>query len=394
MERRRLALLASLFLAALALRPQLVGIGPLIPDIQADLGVSHTVAGLLGTIPVLCMGLFAPPGAFLSDRVGPRAAMAICLAGIAVFGLARAGAPGAAGVLALTFGMSMGLGAAQSVVPVAVKEDFPDRPAFATGIYASGINVGSAISAALAVPIAVATGSWRWSFVVFSLAVLALGGSWLVLTRHAPPHVRSAAGPPRLPWRSGLAWRLGGIFGLMAVTYYGLNAWLPDAYVERGWSEGRAGALLAALNVASLVTTLLVPFFADRFGSRRAYLVTLAACMVASLVGLVLVPDAAWVLVVVIGMAFGGLFPLVMTLPLDVAHRPSEVGAVAGMMLLVGYTIGAASPLGLGAARDLTGSFTATLWLITAASAGLLVLCSALSRERLQAGTTGRPAAM
>ena len=53
-------LLAALFLAALALRPQLVGVGPLLPEIEDDLGVSHAVAGLLGTIPVLCMGVFAP----------------------------------------------------------------------------------------------------------------------------------------------------------------------------------------------------------------------------------------------------------------------------------------------------------------------------------------------
>ena len=53
---RRLGLLAGLFLAGLALRPQIVGVGPLIPAIQDDLDVSHAVAGLLGTIPVLCMG--------------------------------------------------------------------------------------------------------------------------------------------------------------------------------------------------------------------------------------------------------------------------------------------------------------------------------------------------
>jgi len=58
---RRTPLLVALFLAAVALRPQLVGVGPLLPSIQTDLGVSHAVAGLLGTIPVLCMGLFAPP---------------------------------------------------------------------------------------------------------------------------------------------------------------------------------------------------------------------------------------------------------------------------------------------------------------------------------------------
>ena len=76
---RRRALLAALFLAALALRPQLVGIGPLIPAIQDDLDVSHAVAGLLGTIPVLCMGLFAPPAPFLSRRLGSRLAIAAAL---------------------------------------------------------------------------------------------------------------------------------------------------------------------------------------------------------------------------------------------------------------------------------------------------------------------------
>ena len=39
------------------------------------------------------------------------------------------------------------------------------------------------------------------------------------------------------------------------------------------------------------------------------------------------------------------MFPLVMTLPVDVGSRPAEVAAVAAMMLGVGYTIGAIAPL-------------------------------------------------
>ena len=84
---RRAPLLVALFLAAVALRPQLVGIGPLLPSIQKDLGVSHAVAGLLGTIPVLCMGLFAPPAPYLSGRIGTRNAIAVALALIGAFGL-------------------------------------------------------------------------------------------------------------------------------------------------------------------------------------------------------------------------------------------------------------------------------------------------------------------
>lgn len=384
MTSRRLALLASLFVAALALRPQLVGVGPLIPEIQDDLDVSHAVAGLLGAIPVLCMGLFAPPAAFLADRVGPRHAVTLCLAGIAAFGLARAVAPGIAGVLALTVGLSVGLGVAQAVMPVAVKEDFPHRPAFATGVYAFGINLGSALSAALAVPIATAAGGWRWALAAFSLVTAALVVVWLLLTRRAPTHVRSRHGPPRLPWDSGLAWLLAGIFGLMAVTYYGMNAWLPDVYVERGWAKGDAGALLAALNISALATTLLVPWLADRRGSRRRYLVSLAGVILVALLGVTLVPGAAWAWAVLAGVGFGGLFPIVLTLPLDAAERPADVGALAALMLFGGYAIGALAPLALGAARDATGAFTATLWVLVVAGVAQVVLCASVSRERLR----------
>ena len=115
--------------------------GPLLPSIQSDLGVSHAVAGLLGTIPVLCMGLFAPPASFLAGRIGSRRAIAVALTLIGVFGLVRAISPGAVAVILLTFPMGVGMGLAGAMLPVAVKERFADRPGFATGVYTSGITI-------------------------------------------------------------------------------------------------------------------------------------------------------------------------------------------------------------------------------------------------------------
>jgi CP family cyanate transporter-like MFS transporter len=382
----RLGLLAGLFLAGLALRPQIVGVGPLIPKIQDDLDVSHAVAGLLGTIPVLCMGVFALPASALTRRYGSRLAIGACLALIGVFGIARAVSPGAAAVIALTFGVGLGLGFAQALMPVAVKERFASRPAFATGIYVLGINIGSALSSASAVPIANAAGGWRWSLVVFSGFTVALVGAWGRLTRGEPPHHRPEAAHVRLPLRSGLAWSLVGIFGSMACLFYGLNSWLPDAYVERGWSDGKAGALLAVLNIAALVTTLIIPWLADRRGSRRVYLAVFSVLLAASCVGFAAAPGGAWVWAAIAGLCTGAMFPLVMTLPVDVGEHPAEVGAVAAMMLGVGYTIGAVAPLALGAARDLTGSYTTTLWLIASSGGVLVGLCAAMSRERIDRG--------
>ena len=48
----------------------------------------------------------------------------------AAFGLARAAAPGAPLVFALTFPIGVGMGVAGALVPVAVKEHFAGRPAF------------------------------------------------------------------------------------------------------------------------------------------------------------------------------------------------------------------------------------------------------------------------
>jgi MFS transporter, CP family, cyanate transporter len=380
----RLGLLVALFAAALALRPQLVGIGPLLPEIQDDLGVSHAVAGLLATIPVLCMGLFAPPAPYLRRWLGSRWAMAVSLLAIAAFGVGRAFVPGIAGLLLLTFGVGIGMGLGGALLPVAVKERFADRPAFATGTYATGIGLGAAVAAAVAVPIADAAFGWRASLLVYSLFTGLLVVAWILLTRGTPAHERSGERPPRLPFGSPVAWVLVTAFFLMAVSYYGLNAWLPDAYVERGWSEGSAGALVAVFNAMTVPTSLVVPWFADRVGSRRAYLVSATAVLVVAALGAVLYPAGGWVWAVLMGIAFGTQFPLVMTLPLDVARRPAEVGAVTGLMLGAGYSLAALSPFVLGAVRDATGSFTASLWLIVAVAIALLLVCLPLSRERLQ----------
>jgi CP family cyanate transporter-like MFS transporter len=237
------------------------------------------------------------------------------------------------------------------------------------------------VSAALAVPLAAWYGGWRASLAVFSIATLVLGCAWIVLTRREPVHERRRERPPRLPWGSGVAWLLVVLFSLMASTYYGLNAWLPDAYVERGWSTRTAGELLALLNLVAIPASFLVPWLSDRVGTRHAWLVAMASTFVVGTLGVVLVPSAAYAWVVALGIASGGMFALVLTLPLDLEDEPGRVGALVGMMLGLGYTIGAVSPFVLGAARDVTGSFTASLWFLAVFALLLLGTVSALPRR-------------
>jgi MFS transporter, CP family, cyanate transporter len=379
-------LLAALFLAALALRPQLIGTAPLLPEIEEDLGVSHAVTGLLGTIPVLCMGVFAFPAGYAAARAGTRAAMGGCLLAIAVFGLLRAAAPGAPLVLALTVPIGVGIGLAGALMPVAVKERFPDRPAFASGVYVTGINLGATLASALAVPIAGALGGWRAALAVLSAASLLCFLGWVLLTRRPADSRRSVPSAERVafPWRRGLVWALVGVFGLQALIYYGLNSWLPAALQEQGWSGDAAGALLAAMGLFALPFNLAVPFMADRFGSRRQWLALSTVALIAGTLGLATLPGAAWGWVAMVGFGLGSIFPLVLTLPLDVAREPGEAGSVVALVLGGGYSIGALAPLALGAIRDATGSYTASLWTLVGISVVLLPSVLALSPRRLR----------
>jgi CP family cyanate transporter-like MFS transporter len=331
------------------------------------------------------MGVFAPPAPFLSGRIGSRRAIAAALGLIGAFGVARAVVPGAVGVVLLTFPLGMGMGLAGAMLPVAVKERFADRPGFATGVYTTGITIGSAVAAAVAVPLAHAAGGWRTPLLLFGAVSTALAALWLWLTRTETAHVRTDLRPLRLPIRNPLAWRLVAAFFFMSFVFYGLNSWLPDAYVERGWSQSSAGALLAVLNTVTIPCGFAVAWAADHFGTRRLWLGGAAVVQLLGLLGVVLEPRAGWLWAVLIGVAIGPLFPLTLTLPLDAAERPAEVAALAGMMLGLGYTLSASGPLILGAVRDLSGGFDAVLWVLVAAGAVLVLLDSSFSPARLAA---------
>ncbi len=382
--RSSLLLLPGMFLASLALRPQLVGVGPLLSTIAHDLRVSHSVAGLLSTEVVLCMGLFAPAAFRVARRVGQRYAIAAALALIAIFGVARAQAGPALAVILLTVPVGVGIAVAGSLMPLVVRESWPERPVLATAVYATGISLGAALSAAVAVPLEDVLGGWRDSLTAFSLFTAALLIAWAALSRGSGSRAASAGPVPRLPLRSRTGWLLVAIFGLVSITYYGINAWLPSSFTERGWSHASAGALLTVLNGVTVPVSLFLATRGDVFGSRRFWLAAGATLQLGGLLGVILAPAGGWAWAAMIGAGVGFLFPSVMTMPLDVADHPADVGAMTALMLGAGYTLSAVGPFLLGVLRDAAGSFTLGMWVIFALTAVILLILLLTSHERLR----------
>lgn len=388
---RTIRVVAALVLIGIALRPQALIVGPLVGQIQADLGMSHGVAGLLSTIPILCMGFLAPLGPVLSGSIGPRLGAALCVLLIAAFGILRALLPDTAMVLVATVGVGVGMAVIGPILPSIVRQHLPNQPAAGTGAYVAGLVLGATATAAAAVPIAVATGGWRGSFAIISATALGSLVAWIVLMPKDTGHTRTAPQRPDLPWRRPSAWLLGVIFGSQSILFYGGITWLASIYTERGWGEVEAGGLVALFTGVGIVPTLAVPVIADRLGTRRTQL---AGAALLSLGGALIValtpgePSGSLVTagaVVLLGLGIGAYFPLALTLPVDVAADPADAASISALMLLVGYLLAATSPVALGFVRDTFGDFTAVTWILVAVALAQLPLALSLHPRRLEA---------
>jgi CP family cyanate transporter-like MFS transporter len=291
-------------------------------------------------------------------------------------------------VVVLTVPIGIGAGIAGATLPTAVTDLFPTRRATGTAVHALGINVGAAAAAAVAVPVADLVGGWRGALGVYAGSGLCLTALWVFSVRGQPDRAR----PPKLslPLGDRRAWSLTTLFSLQGLCYYGLGAWLPDAYEERGWSSGRGGALAAVVTAAAIPASFLIPRAAGRSGSRLSPLLSCSVGLLVGSIGVTEWPAAAWPAALLIGLSLGGLFSLCLLLATDLGQRRSEVAGFAGMMLGLGYVISAAAPIALGAARDAAGSFSTALWLVVAIAGVLLVFIA--SERRLFAPLGRSPA--
>jgi len=396
-DSRWFAVVAALVLVGTALRPQALIIGPLVGQVQADLGMSHGVAGLLSTIPVLCMGLLAPLGPVLAASIGPKMGAAVCVALVGIFGVARAFLPDSFTVLLATVGIGVGMSLVGPILPRIVRGRLPNHPAAGTGAYVVGFVIGGSITAALAVPLADAYGGWRASFAIISAVAFISLGAWIWLMPRDEGHRRTALSMPKLPWHRPSAWLLGAIFGSQSILFYGCITWLPSAYVERGWSAAQAGSLIALLTGIGLVATLAVPLLADRIGTRRSQLTLAAVLSVAGMLIIALTPgERPGSLVTLgatalLGLGIGLYFPLALTLPVDVAGDAADAASISALMLLIGYLLAATAPVLLGVVRDATGSFIAVVWILVALAATMIPLAMALNPRRLRSAGTPQP---
>lgn len=371
-------ILVGIFLVALNLRAAIASLPPLIESIRDDLGLGGVTAGLLTSLPVVCMGVFAPAAQRVGHRLGNEATTAMAVAVIGAGTLLRLFG-GQVSLLYLgTFFAGVGIAVAGTLLPSLVKEHFAGQAGRVTGIYTFALMGGAAAGSAFSVPLADALGSWQRSLASWTVLAVAALALWLPVTARVHTGGADDSGPTRraLPWGSGKAWLVTSYLVANSFVFYSLLAWLaPTFEVDHGWSASRAGLLLAAFSLIQAPTALLVSSFRDRMHDRRPLYYLMVGATLVGLVALALAPTALpWVFTVLLGAGAGGGFALGLVLLVDQASDPAESASLSAMAFLISYSVAAIGPVLLGGLRDATGSFTLPFAILAAVTAAQLVL--------------------
>lgn len=351
----------ALILASLNLRPPITSISPLMSTIQSDLGISGITASLLTTLPVLCMGIFAPFSVKLSRRWGNEGAIVLALILIGM-GTALRLFVGATPLMMFTSFLSgVGIALAGPLLSSFIKQYFPTRVAAMVGLYSTAMVVGASFSVGLSVPLQnILGGSWRGSLAIWALiAVIALP-VWmrlaLVARKDRQSGQISTVNVEALPVKNSRAWVLTLFFGLMAAIFYSLTAWLAPAIQSQGYTKETAGSIQTLFTLISLPSTLFIPMLVHRYQRRVFWLV---GCASMELIGVLMLnlSVSPWLAAIPLGIGAGGLFPIALMLPIDETNNAQEASAWSAMTQSGGYILGALGPLALGWLHDTTGSF-------------------------------------
>ncbi|WP_286919975.1 CynX/NimT family MFS transporter [Pseudomonas sp. UBA6753] len=366
-------LLLGLVLVALNLRPALSSMAPVLGQVSEGLGLNASQAGLLTTLPVLCLGLFAPLAPVLARRFGSERVILGILATLAL-GIVVRSSLGATGVFLGSLMAGASIGIIGVLLPGIVKRDFPQHAGTLTGVYTMALCLGAAMAAGATVPLAQHfDGSWALGLGFWMVPALLAMLVWLPQARQGHG-LHKVAYRVRGLWRDPLAWQVTLYMGLQSSLAYIVFGWLPSILIGRGLSPTEAGLVLSGSVIVQLVSSLSAPWLATRGKDQRLAIVLVMLITLAGLFGCLYAPlSGLWGWAVVLGLGQGGTFALALTL-IVLRSKDAHVAAnLSSMAQGVGYTLASMGPFAVGLVHDLTGGWAAVGWIFAVLGVGAIV---------------------
>lgn len=377
----------ALVLVAFNLRPALSSVAPVLAELVRDTGITATMASVLTTLPVLCLGIFGLLAPGLARRHGGERVVLVTMLVLAA-GIGLRAVPDFAAQVAAAIAAGAGIGVIGALLPGIVKRDFPNHPALMTGVYSMGLCAGASAAAGATLPLAhLFGGSWSLALGFWAVPALVGAAAWGALALSGPaggprPPSSSSAADGRL-WSDRLAWQVTLFMGLQSSLAYIVFGWLAVMLRDRGVAPVTAGLEVSVSILAQVAAALIAPVLATRRPSQSLAVAIVLSMSLAGMMGLLYAPlGTLWGWAVLLGIGQGGTFALALTVIVLRAGDPHTAARLSSMAQSVGYALAALGPLASGLLHDWTHGWTAVGILFAAITAAATGFGVAAGRNR------------
>jgi predicted MFS family arabinose efflux permease len=355
-----------------------LGFSPLLPSIQADIGMSFTQLGFFTGLYGLLAMLLSVPAGFTAKRFGEKRVLALGLVGVAIGSvlLGRAWSFESA----VTFRGLTIFGYRFAFVSVLIAVALTAPPQL-RGRTMGVLGATSAMASVVGAPLGgVLVDDLGWRNAILGYAVMALiGATVFSLFYRATAEPEAAATPAsehggttRNAFRSPVVWLLALIVGLGGFGQFTVTYFVPSvANAVYGLDATAAGVIISTGYIAAIVLNLAIGVLADRF-DKLVVLGSIIALLAVASASLSVEHELVFRIAtaVVIGFGFSATNQLYGLAGSLMPRR--EAGNAMGIVSLGAGLFGYFGPQMLGILRDTTGSFSAGFYMV--AIADLLTL--------------------
>jgi MFS transporter, CP family, cyanate transporter len=384
---RRSAFLVPLgiILIGANLRAPITSVGPVLVDIQADLSLSDSAAGLLNSLPLFVFAALSLVAPMIGRRTGVERGLGAALVAILLGMLVRS-VHGALGLWIGTLLLSSGIAVGNVLLPGFVKREYPQRAGSLIAIYAATMAAFAGIGAGIAAPVAHVQGAdWRTALNLPIMLTLAALIVWLPSMRNSRPAAlqqgRSVA-KTRSPWKQATGWHVSAFFAFQSLVFYSLVSWYAAISIARGQSASEAGFALLLYQVVAIATNLGAAPLIKRMKDQRALGVLCGALLLVGTTGMASSAGPATLWLSIAGLGAGFSMTTSLSLFALRAANHEQAGELSGMAQCVGYAGAALGPALFGLIHQATDDWTVSLDLLVVSSVAVMVFAYLAGRAR------------
>jgi CP family cyanate transporter-like MFS transporter len=376
-------LILGIILISINLRTSIASVGPLIPFIREDLGISNGLAGFLTTLSLLTFAVFSLFAPSIGKKLGHGKAIFLGILLLTIGVVVRV----LGGIELLYFGTALtgiGIVIANVLMIPFFKARLPEKIGLMTAILSTGMSLFAAVASGISVPLAIDLGlGWRGSLASWGILMVLALVVWIPQMSTRKRGFQGDLLKAKNVWKSKLAWQITLFMGAQSVMYFTMVTWLPDMLIARGMSPVKAGIALSYMQLISLIGTFFIPNYLIRLNEQSHVILIVGIGYLLGYSALFIQNELiAFAALTIIGIGSGASLSIAYTL---ISLRTSEdltTAKLSGMVQSAGYILAALGPLIFGISLDLFDNWNILIWFLLIMTVQFLLFGLPAGRSR------------